>query len=372
MNYCVIYDKIHKKRLHNMEETILLTPDSDKDKDNKGNLKLKAILLSCVCILIPYCLFLLSLFFLLRIHSGLMMAYIAPDGFYVLAFFSMMFLIVGSTIMSPLDLTITVIGDVQTSSGAYEIVENGSGSYSVGERGNAGIGIIILKFLVNIIISPFMILYWILVFVLILILKGFAQRYIDSILDRKMFVASGVMCFGFLLASIELGCINARDKEYSPDKFVLETSSLVLVNTHYYRDDFVEDSYQFDITMSHPYLSQLEGIEGQEVIILYNGEVLNDLTVSVRIPDYYCEKNETLYGDNKIHCTLSNVYKETGHEGSGYMGLDYYNFSDYIKITNLDKTKFELHYKLRWVNFGRDQYSYIRTGWKDIDVKCNF
>ncbi len=347
-------------------------PKHKKKTNKKDDSKFKAFLLSSVLILIPYSLFILSLVFLFKLHSGIMMSYQAPDGFVVLAVFSMMALIVGSSIMSPLDLTIKVVADIQTPAGAFEITEIGPGNYSVGERGSAGAGIIILKFIVNVIISPFMILYWVVVFILILFKEGFAKKYLNDIEEKGKAIASAVMLVGFILASIELGCVNARDKKYSPDKFLMETSSLVLTNIHYYRDDFVEDSYQFDITVSHPYLSQLENIEGQEAIILYNGEVLNDLTVSVRIPDYFYKRNETLYGDNKIHCTLSNIYKETGHEGSGYMGLDYYSFSNYVKISNLDKTKLEIHYKLRWVSFGQDQYSYIRTGWKDIDVKCNF
>ena len=369
MKHCVIYVKIHKKRLHDMPESILLTPDSYKDKDSKGNPKIKAILLSCVVILIPYLLFILSLFFLFMIHSGIMMAYIAPDGFVVLAFFSMMALIVGSTIMSPLELTANVIADVQTSSGAYEIAEYGSGNYSVGERGNAGIGIIILKFLVNIIISPFMILYWMLVFILILTVKGYAQRYIDSILDKKMFIASGVMCFGFLLASIELGCVNANSKEYSPDRFVFQTTELSKYSTHYYRDDFVADDYEFNIKIFHPHINELKEIEITDVKLMYNGQLVNELTLSARALRFYTER----YDDMSIRCYLSNVYLEAGHDGYGYLGLDNYNFDGYIKLSEIDVSKLEIHILLYTVSFGNHNYSYIRSAnWKDIIVNNNF
>ena len=314
--------------------------------------KLKAFLLSSALILIPYSLFALSLFLLFRIHSGIMMPYIPPDGFVLFAVFSMMALIIGSTIISPLDLTIRVVADIQTPSGAYEITEIGTGNYDIAERGSAGVGIIILKFIVNILISPFMIIYWLIVFVLILTKDGFAKKYLGDIEEKGKAIASGVMLVGVVLASVETGCVNARAEEYSPGKFEMTASSLVLKQRQTYGDGSITDTYDFEISFYHPRMDALESIEGRGATVFYDGREVDSEALSVTANKYFYK-----WSDAKIiHCALYNTYGE----------------NDAIKLDEIDKSKLEIIYHLSYVSFGQDKYSYIRFESETISVRCRF
>lgn len=334
--------------------------------------RLIAISFSILNVLIPYGLFAVSLFFLVYLHIGLFIAYQVPDGFYVLAVFSMIFLNVGSAIISPLDIAINVIADIQTPSGPIEIVQYSGGNYSIGDRGSAGIGVIILKFIVNVLLSPFMIIFWLILLGLIIFKKGFADYYISKTEDNIKMIANIIMLIGFVLSAIEIGCVMSRSKEYSPDKFTFETSNIELVRRNYYINDIVCDTYNFEITMNHPHIEQLTSINGQEVILLFNKETINRFTLAMDIPDYYWKRNETLYHDRKLHCRLDNFYKESGHDGHGSAGGDIESFDGFIKLSEIDVSKIEIHYKVRDVAFGNEKYNYIRLEWKDIQVNNNF
>lgn len=330
--------------------------------------KIKSLIFSILAILLPYGLFGLSLYFLFYYHSNLFSSYQVPGGFYVLAVLSMIALNVGSTIISPIDLTITIVADIQTSNGPVEIVDYGGGNYSVLKRGDAGIGLIILKFIVNVLLTPFMLLYWIVIVVLIIFKKNFAEIYVGRIEQGKSIVGSIVMIVGFALSIIEFGCVKSRESKYNPEKMMITLNDLNLEYESYYKDHYVRKEYFYNISLSHP-ASDIKQIEFQDYLVFYGGQKIDRHTMYTYVlREGYDKSTYTLIG------SFVNIYIDEKYEGYDYNRIDsdYYDFYDYINYSEIDKSKLEFHFTLRYVKVGSNEYSYINTGWKDVNCTINF
>lgn len=340
-------------------------------EDNNIGLKFKAFALSVLMILLPYCLFAFGLAALFYMHTGLFMSYQIPDGFYVLAVFSMILMNVGSAIISPIDLVINVVADIQTPSGPIEVVDYGGGNYSVGERGSAGVGLIILKFIVNVLLTPFMILYWLIVVVLIFIKKNFAKKYLDRIEDFRNVVADGILVVGVVLAAIEFGCVKSRDKQYSPDLFSLESTELVFEYDQVFHDNLAYDVYSFNIVISHPKIDELYTINLQEAKIKYSNEEIDSRIMHISVKDFFTARNSK-DGVKKFDCTLTNWYEDYERDGYGYADLEHERFHDYFKLDEIEKSKLEIELSFRDVSFSSgNNYYFVNTGWYSIRVNNN-
>ncbi len=330
--------------------------------------RLKAFLIVTICTLIPYCLFGVSLFFLFYIHSDLFTPYQAPDGFYVLAVFAMIALNVGSAIISPIDLMITVVADIRTPGGVIEIVKWGDGSYSAGGRGDAGAGIIILKFIINVILTPIMPLYYLVMVLMILFKPDFAKTYIERFKIGVGVLGSGVLIIGFILSSIELGCIKSNESKYNPVKMTITLSDINLEYESYYKDHYITKTYFYNISFYHP-SSEIKAAEFQECIVKYDGKELDRHTMYTYIYRNGYDKNTF----SLVGCFV-NTYIDESYDGYDYNRIDsdYYDFHDYISFSDIDISKLEIHFVLRYAKVGKHEFSYIRTGWKDINCVINF
>ncbi len=275
---------------------------------------------------------------------------------------------VASAIISPIDLTFAIVADIQTSNGPVEIVDYGGGNYSVGKRGDAGAGLIILKFIVNVILTPFMLLYWIVIVILIIFKKNFANVYVERIEQGKCIVGSIVMIVGFVLSAIEFGCLKSRESKYNPEKMMITLNDLNLEYESYYKDHYVRKIYFYNISFFHP-ASNIKRIEFQDYLVFYDGQEIDRHTMYTYVlREGYDKTTYTLIG------SFVNTYIDENYEGYDYNRIDsdYYDFNDYINYTEIDKSKLEFHFTLRYVKVGSNEYSYINTGWQDVKCVINF
>ena len=329
--------------------------------------RFKAFTLSVLHIFLPYAFLSASLFLMFYFESGLFHPLASTPNMTAMFIISMIIIIVGSAIISPIEIVTTSFIDVTTPGGTIEVSSFGSGSYFVGGRGDAGIGLLILKFIINILISPFIILYWIIITFMICFKTGYAEYFINLINEKKKIVGTIILASGFLFSLIGFIIGLGTTNKYSYKKFSFVIDQYNLTETKYYKDDFVRDTYVFRISFQHPQIDNLESIQFQDSSILVNGCETNPISLNFRINDYYSAKQEKGF----IYCVLDNYYIEPGHEGYGYVGLDLYETSEFIKLkeNNVSDCKFEC--SIREVHFKDINFSFIRLNWLEYDIKNN-
>lgn len=310
--------------------------------------KIKAILISIFSVLIPYIVFALSLFLLFRLNTGMFYTEVKfKDALVVFSVFSMMFLFLGSAALSPLDISVGIIADITTSSGSFELADFGDGNYSVLNRGDAGAGVLILKLLINIVLTPFMIIFWIIAVIAFCISRNVAEKYLERVEAGRIVLSNLFTIISIVLVSIETNLVNARVNEatstYDNLIFSLKSIDYVETSTSYnYSTNETEYIYEyFDIKIS------VTGIcENVESFNLSLAEGYFGNTV-LRV----AEVKSLKFGKDTFEFDRSN--KIISFQMTNCVYAYFYEYNSNISLKDVNVDNLRLVFELKQINFSK-------------------
>lgn len=142
------------------------------------NEKRKALLFCTLDILFPSLLFILILTFLILIGDfEFFFNFSGPDWLAILLVLSVIAFLIANLFASRIPLKAKIQATIYMAGKPYEIIDYGNNTYSISEKGGAGIGAIIISFFINLVMSPFLIIYWIILVILIYAMPYFATNY---------------------------------------------------------------------------------------------------------------------------------------------------------------------------------------------------
>jgi hypothetical protein len=140
--------------------------------------KRKALLFCTLDIFFPSFLFIIVLIFLILIGDfEYFFNFAGPDWLATFLVLSVIAFLTANLMASRVPLIAKIKATIYIAGKPYEIVDYGNNIFSISEKGGAGIGAFIVSFFINLVTSPFLIVYWIILVIVIFAKPYFATNY---------------------------------------------------------------------------------------------------------------------------------------------------------------------------------------------------
>lgn len=320
--------------------------------DNIDN-KLKALWKSFLYVFLPYSAFCLSIFFLAVVHSGLFSNYKASFYWAFLSVFIMVIILIGTSFLFPMRYVILSVRYFSLQGKNYEMIKHSDGSLQISKKGYTGAGLIILRFIANLLIAPIGLVLWFVISILIFSKKGFANYYLEHSENISTAKISALIALSvaFMLSLLEIGIINGIVEKYSPNKITMETGSLVLESTGYdTTEKTLLNNYTFTVFVTHPQLNELSDVKC-EITFEYNGISLEKDIINIGERPFDKDKKSFV-------CYVKNTIQY----------LDDPN-RECLALSNIDLSKIIVHVSIKEVYFGKHEFNYIYTSFASKSLR---
>jgi hypothetical protein len=193
------------------------------------------------------------------------------DWLVLFSILSFILMFIGSSILNQGSQTNKILGTFYISGNFYDVGKNGR-DFFVAKKGDAGIGVMLSQYFINLIFSPLLILLWFIQIILILFNPTFTQNY-NQLNDNSIRIKEPAAVL-FIFISIVFSGLNTGILNYYHHLYALD--QLSIQSTYSFERIQYRDWYHFEIEIKHPhhnYISSLVTVKGllyQEESVQFN------------------------------------------------------------------------------------------------------